>query len=266
MSTRGINLHTIALIVCLLLIGCEEFKEPQIHPTPLTTNLSIKELRTLCGERSLLIDKEYIIGGYVTSCDKAGNFYRTFCIEDFTGGVEIMAGLYDLHNNFPLGHYVTVKLNGCCVAPHRKVLQIGLPAKSYSPYPTDYFYSRVVLDKHLNCYDKTIDLTPSQLSINSLQEDMCGRIVEISGLKLCSANHPDIWQINQEGKWKGYNFFCDSEGREIAIYTSEYASYADNQIPTTMVSICGIVQYDEIQGKEYYIIKMRDENDCKSTL
>ena len=54
------------------------------------------------------------------------------------------------------------------------------------------------------------------------------------------------------------NFF------KIVVYTSEYADYASRQIPTGEIAITGILQYGKVNGKEYYMIKMRDEKDCSS--
>lgn len=252
------------LIVAFYACGCNNYDEPATENTvPQSTNISIGELRRLIGSKSQTIDRELVIGGYVTSSDKAGNFYRTVTVEDYTGGVEIMAGLYDLHNLFPLGHYIIIRLQGCTVAEDYGVLQVGLAPKSYSNHPTEYFSSRQNLDKHITCYDVVRQVAPSPQTIGSLNRDMCGRLVTIRGLKLSSSLHAEGWQLNKEGKWKGYNFFCDAAGDEIAVYTSEYANYAERDIPQQSVVLTGVLQYGKADGKEYYMIKMRDEKDCQ---
>ena len=265
MKFRHIYIIWFALvIISIFSIGCNNYNDPSTeNAIPQSTNISIGELRRLIGSGSQTIEKELIIGGYVTSSDQAGNFYRTLTIEDFTGAVEIMAGLYDLHNLFPAGYYVIVRLQGCTVAQHYGVLQVGLAPKSYSSYPTDYFASRQALDKHMTCYDVVRHIAPSPQTIASLEKDMCGRLVTIRDLSLCSALHAEGWQVNTDGKWKGYNFFCDKSGNQIAVYTSEYANYTDNKIPTAGVALTGILQYGKADGEEYYMIKMRDEKDCQ---
>lgn len=256
--------NTIAILIVIVAMGCRDYDEPNtIKDVPPSTNISIGELRNLVGNKTKHIEQELVIGGYVTSSDEAGNFYRTFTIEDYTGGVEIMAGLYDLHNLYPMGHYVIVKLQGCTVAPHYNVLQAGLAAKSYSNYPTDYFTSRPVIDKHVACYDVVRHVTPATQTIPTLEGSMCGRLVTIDNLTLCTALHADGWQANNVGKWSGYNFFQDDAGNQIAVYTSEYANYAEHEVPTSAVSITGILQYGTTDGEEYYMIKMRNEEDCQ---
>ena len=254
-------IFTWVILTCC--VGCKSYDELKIKQTsPPSSNISIKELRSLADNKVITIEQELIIGGYVTSCDKAGNFYRTFTIEDLTGGVEIMAGLYDLHNIFPLGYYVSVNLKGCTIAHYNGILQIGRKAKSYSSYPTDYFTSRVLLDMHITCYDTFRPVTPAPTSIKRLTAEMCGRLVRIDKLQLCSAIYPDAWQINLEGKWLGYNVFCNKAGNIIVVHTSEYANYADQYISTEQVTITGILQRGKFNGEECYFIKMRDEKDC----
>lgn len=250
----------VALAYC---VGCKKFDTiDNTSSTPPSNNISIEQLRSLVSDKTITIEQELVIGGFVTSCDRAGNFYRTFTFEDSTGGAEIMAGLYDLHNIFPLGYYVSVNLKDCTLSNYNGMLQIGRKAKSYSNYPTDYFYSQVLLNKHAKCYDIYQPVLPKITDIEHLTTDMCGRLVCIDNLKLCSKLHPDAWQVNQEGKWKGYNAFCDTKGNIIAINTSEYASYAENYIPTEQISITGILQRGVFNGEECFLIKMRNEEDC----
>lgn len=256
------NIHTQNLLTglfctlaLLLSIGCKKFQEPAMEPSlPDAPNIAIADLHEMVGSRTVIIDENIVIGGYVTSCDKASNFSRTLTIEDSTGGAEIMVGLYDIHNIFPEGYYLTINLNGCAVAEYFGVMQVGMPAASYSYYPTDYFSSRVVVDKHIKCYDKQRDISPLPKSISQLTPLDCGRLINIGSLTV----------QNQE-TWSGYAIFTDKENNAIAIYTSEYATYAQHSIPTARVSITGILQYGKVDGKEYYIIKMRDEKDCNTT-
>ena len=263
--TRKSHITLLALLaVALFTAGCNHYDNPtEEQTTPISANISIAELRQRAEKRALSIDQELIIGGYVTSSDEAGNFYRTFTLEESTGGGEVMAGMYDLHNLYPLGHYVVVKLSGCTAAIHEGVLQIGRAAKSYSTYPTDYFASRQALDRHIICYDVKREVTPSAQSIPSLEDALCGRLVKISHLRLCSAEYSGAWQVNSEGRWEGYNLFRDAEGRKIAVYTSEYANYAEREIPAGEVALTGILHLGTVDGEEYYMIKMRDESDCQ---
>ena len=250
-------------LLSLLLFGCKSEDEPELSAnTPKPTNISILGLREIVGDKKLSINQDLRIGGYVTTSDRSENFYKTFFIEDGTAGVEIMAGLYDLSKIYPMGYYITVDLNGCAVGKHYEALQVGREAEEYSDYPTDYFSSRILLDQHITRYDIRQEVAPMPLQIGELMADYCGRLVSIGDLTLSSDQHAGDWEVNREGRWRGYNFFSDDVGREVVVYTSEYANFADKEIPLGKLQISGILQRGKVGGKEYYMIKLRDEEDC----
>ena len=134
--------------------------------------------------------------------------------------------------------------------------------REYSTYPTNYFASRVIADKHIRRYNITRNIAPRPLNISQLQKDMCGTLVSLGPLTHSTELSAHLWDGNQEGKWQGYNIFEDSSHNQIAVYTSDYADYASDKIPSAKVSITGILQYGKIEGKEYFMIKMRDDKDC----
>lgn len=247
-------LLSILIVTFGMMSSCKSFDEPEQGETiPEAANISIHDLHTAIDGRTVIIEQDIIIGGYVTSSDEASNFHRTFTIEDASGGVEIMAGLYDLHNIYPKGYYVTISLKGCALGEHFGVMQVGIPTEEYSYYPTDYFASRAMIDRHLKRYNIKRDVAPLPLSIKELDKTHCGRLVNIDALTAI-----------EEGVWSGYTFFSDGMGKKIAIYTSEYATYAQTVLPTGKVAVTGILQYGKVEGEECYIIKMRDEKDCCS--
>ena len=251
------------LIVGLSLIGCRNFDEPPINePSLEATNISILTLRNAVKDKPLHIKENLTIGGYVTTDDSSGNFYKTFCIEDGTAGIEVMAGLYDLHRIYPMGYYITINLSGCTLAKDYETLQVGLPASEQSIYPTEYFSSRIMLDKHITRYDINRQIAPKPVNIKDLRLDMCGTLVSINGLRLSTQEHSGGWGVNENGTWRGYNFFTNKAEETIAVYTSEYADFADSEVPTQEVVINGILQFGKADGKDMFMIKLIDEDDC----
>ncbi len=262
------RLHNTLLQATLLVLatfsGCRSYDSPPDEDgTPQAPNISIADLHDLCGKGPLDICEPLVAGGYVTSSDRAANFNRTFTIEDSTGGMEIMAGLYDLHNIYPLGCYVTVRLEGCTVAESRGVLQAGIAAAEYDSYPTSYFSSRALLDRHVFGYDIRREVAPLPLSADELDIGMCGRLVTVGPLRLVTdGEHAEGWNVNRDGTWSGYNFFADERGTIVAVYTSAYADYAARRVPDRQTALTGILQYGKADGEDCFMIKMRDENDC----
>lgn len=266
-------------IICaaVLLCGCyNSTKLPDGPDSGLKSNMPIAELRDLWRGKTLVINEPFIVGGYVTSSDVAGNFYQTFTISDGESAAEIMAGMRDLHNSYPLGCYVSVSLSGCAVGVERGVLQIGLMPASYSSYAVDYFYSRAVMDKYVVRSGEVVEVSARTLDFADLDESLCGMLVRIEGLRyqpempempeMPDADGPsaDADVPAEPATWSGYRAFADTAGNVVYTYTSDYANFASNEVPAELCDITGILQRGKVSGVsgECFILKMRSEDDC----
>lgn len=247
-----------------MFFGCRKYDAPTPPPAaPAVPDMSIADLHDLCRDRTIVFDRDITIGGYVTSSDAAANFYKTFTIEDASGGAEIMAGITGLHNIYPEGYYITISLKECAAGEHYGVMQIGLAPNSYDYYPTSYFSARAVIDRYVTRCDVRRPVAPLPVTTAELTPGLCGRLVTLGGLQcVTDEQFSSVWEANTEGTWHGYNFFADAAGNTIAVYTSEYSVYASHERPDGTISLTGILQYGKIGSEEYFMIKMRDENDC----
>ena len=267
---RRVEGYILTICAAVLLCGCyNSTRLPGGKGSDLKPNMSLAELRNLWHGKTVAIDEPFVVGGYVTSSDVAGNFYQTFTISDGERAVEIMAGMRDLHNSYPLGCYLCVKLEGCAVGVERGVLQIGLMPASYSNYAVDYFYSRAVIDQHLVRSGEVVDVEALPLDVASLDESMCGLLVRIEDLQLVveevdpSEDEEEIAEP-EPATWSGYRKFVDMAGNLVFTYTSDYANYAAEEVPTTMCAITGILQRGKVSGVpgDSFILKMRSKDDC----
>ena len=267
---RRVEGYILTICAAVLLCGCyNSTRLPGSENSDLKPNMSLAELRNLWRGKTVAIDEPVVVGGYVTSSDVAGNFYQTFTISDGERAAEIMAGMRDLHNSYPLGCYLCVKLKGCAIGVERGVLQIGLMPASYSNYAVDYFYSRAVMDQHLERSGEVADVEALPLDVASLDESMCGLLVRIEGVQLVvEAKEPSEEDGETTGPepatWSGYRAFTDAAGCQVFTYTSDYANYAAEEVPTAMCSITGILQRGKVSGVsgDSFILKMRSKDDC----
>lgn len=243
--------------LCCGLVGCYDHADVPIDVTttpPATTTLV--ELRRLHTGKTVGIESDIVVRGRVTSSDRAGNFYRTLTIEQDGAAAEIMAGTDALHNAYPIGCELTVRLKGLALGASYGTLQIGRLPEPGSGFATDYIGSRAALDSHVIRGDGIVPLRPAVCSIGELTSDMAGRLVRIDGLRYAP-------EEVEEGTWAGYRRFVDCDGNTIRTYTRLYADFADRLIPEVEVLLVGILQYTtDGEGAARYLIKMRDETDC----
>lgn len=249
-----------AAVAAILFCGCyDRFDAPQKEIDMPAPNISISALHAFWRGNALTVDEDIIIRGQVTSSDRAGNFYRTFTIVDPTGGAEILAGITDIFNIYPVGSSVDILLNGCAIDEQNGVLQIGLPAESYDYGNLLYLQSKVNLDKHIISSGAVESLSIPVLRYYDLNESLCGAPVTIERLVFTPTE-------GNSGCWSGYARFEDSNGNAIYTDTSSYADFADEEVPRGEVALTGILQYGTVSreiGKQF-ILKMRSSEDCSN--
>ena len=243
--------------MALLLAGCYDsrFGERSDCTEPGPVTATIAQLREKYAGETFPVTGDIVVSGRVNSSDYDENFYRTFCIEEDGAGIEVMAGIDHLHNDFPMGCRVTLRLKGLALGESHGVLQAGRMPAPGSGFATDYLGSKASLDAAVTRNDGPLQpVVPTLSTLSRLTPEHCGTLVRIEAL--CYTPE-DL----TPGTWAGYKRFTDDEGAEIYTYVRSYARFADNEVPVGRCSLTGILQYDDA-GDGRYILKLRDESDC----
>lgn len=245
-------------LAALLTAGCYDsrFGEPDGGASGEPATETIAALRARYAGTPFTVTGDITVAGVVTTSDRAENFYRTLCIEDDEAGLEVMAGIDHLHNDFPDGCRVTLRLKGLTVAESRGVLQVGRPPAAGSGYSTDYIGSQPALAAALVRSGEDLHSpAPALRRISELTPALCGTLVRIDGLRYTPEDLT-------AAAWAGYKRFTDDDGNAVYTYVRAYARFAGADVPTGTVSLTGILQYDAA-GDGRYILKPRDESDCR---
>ena len=228
------------LCVALLAAGCYDsrFGERGDDSTPEPVTATIRQLREKFAGTTFPVTGDIVVSGRVTTSDYAENFYRTFCIEEDGAGIEVMAGIDHLHNDFPEGCHVTLRVTA-----------------AGSGFTTDYIGSKAALDAAVTRNGEALEpIAPTLLSPGELTPERCGTLVRIGAL---GYTPEDL----TPGTWAGYKRFTDDTGAAVYTYVRSYARFADDEVPVGRCTLTGILQYDAT-GEGRYILKLRDENDC----
>ena len=222
--------------------------------TPEPVTATIRQLREKFAGTTFPVTGDIVVSGRVTTSDYDENFYRTFCIEEDGAGIEVMAGIDHLHNDFPEGCQVTLRLRGLALGESHGVLQAGRMPAAGSGFATDYIGSKAALDAAVTRNGEALEpIAPTLLSPGELTPERCGTLVRIGAL---SYTPEDL----TPGTWAGYKRFTDDTGAAVYTYVRSYARFADDEVPVGRCTLTGILQYDAT-GEGRYILKLRDEND-----
>jgi hypothetical protein len=87
----------------------------------------------------------------------------------------------------------------------------------------------------------------------------------VDGVHLVSTTSVDAQEgdVMEDARWRGYALFKNDAGDSIAVYTRDYARFAEDAIPLVDVSLSGVVEWARYNGgRECYQLKMRYAKDC----
>ena len=138
-------------------------------------------------------------------------------------------------------------------------------AAEYESYEVGYLASREAVDRVVVRGSSVEVQSPRSVAIAELELGDCGRLVRVDGVHLVSTTSVDTQEgdVMEDARWRGYALFKNDMGDSIAVYTRDYARFAEDAIPLVDVSLSGVVEWARYNGgRECYQLKMRYEEDC----
>ena len=248
----------IFLVAIIATTGCYDggYGSPTVEFTE-QANCKIGSLRQMCEEGCATITTDLICVGRVVSTDFGGNFYHSLVVEDATGAVEVRIGLNNIATLYPIGLNVALRLKGHAIMVEDEVVTLGLPPMSHDESPRE-LAPLAIIDKLIVRSDDVTTIEPLQVAIPSLSNTLCGRYVEVAGLL-----HSPTEECTTEATMEGYHRFVDGEGNAIFTFASEYAKFKDDFLPTSAVTVRGIL-YRRVVSRELgdqFVIIPRTKDD-----
>lgn len=187
-----LNITSIFAAAAIALSSCSEW-DPVVnigYDEPLTdivegmkANTTIAAVKALYKGKPVHIEKDLIISGQVTSSDQSGNIYRYFYIQDETGAIEIKIGKGSVYNEYHLGQWIYVKLDGLTLGAYEGMLQIGLDDPT-GEYETTYIDLQRLIDLHI--FKGKMDTPVKPLVIGESELHLASnmdRLVTLKGLQ-----------------------------------------------------------------------------------
>lgn len=152
------------LAAVTLLTACEEFEpvfnqgnydnpeQQKIYTDAdfgkFTSIAEVKKMYEKNGNKPYNITKHCVIKGQVITSDQSGNIYKSFYIQDATGGIEIKIGKNALYNDYKLGQWIYVDCTDLTVGSYEGMLQIGYKDET-GEYETAYLEHSAIIDQHV---------------------------------------------------------------------------------------------------------------------
>lgn len=268
MTTKIFHTSLIALMACTLFTSCmdkdwdapndEETKQEvgnkYIQETHLVTIAELKQMYKAPistdyrdGVSYKQVTDNIQIKGYVTGNDLGGNIYNEIALQDATGAIIIAISEGGLYGYLPVGAEVLVDLKDLYVGNYGMQAEIGVP---YTNSKNLTYVSRM----SRNLWHNHFRLTGGQKMIESelfadggaptqwnLDTDG-GKLGILKNVSFRNADGKTTYANPGSGAGSKSLYFKEYSGNSIQLYTSNYAKFAANKVPTGKVNITGIVK------------------------
>lgn len=246
-NTKVISLLKLYL-ACFSLCACTPgYDLPDEYPEPdMAATCSIRELKALHTYAGKFdeIKKEEIISGIVVADDKTGNFYKTIVIQDTSGGIAIAINGLNLHNDYPVGRRLFVKVKGLLLFDYRGLMQLGAGIDQSDPsglmlagIPAS-LCSRYIIKGTLENSIAPVMVTPELLTKN-MQNRYQNTLVQLNSMQLDVADTASTYAITSALQARNVPL-RNCSGDSLILRNSAYASFAASRMPSGNGNACGI--------------------------
>lgn len=233
--------------------GCvkDEFDDPPVELLPiLTANKTIAEVKALhtLGTPASIITDDIIIEGTVIADDQSGNYYKTFVIQDASGGVDIRVNATNVYNEYPIGRKVWVKCKDLYIGDYNGVFQISGSATGG--------IEQALMKNYIIGGAREQFVTPAPKAISELSTANISTLVELSGVEFSDIDQGQPY-ADAVNRLSVNRTVQDCNGNTIVLRTSGYANFAAVTTPGGKGKIVGVCS---VFGSTYQLF-IRDTSD-----
>lgn len=221
----------------------KEYDEPEINNVDpnLVVNRTILDMRDSATSAPKLITQDIIIQGIITADDESGAFYKEMVIQDNSGGLSILLDVSNFNSSYPIGRRVFVKCKGLYISKDADgIVEIGTISNgAVARIPSTLVQKYIVPGKwglELPYQYQNLDY------LNTHLDQYCQMLVKMPSLEFKSSDMNVAWGGDPNSSSDNNRTLQDCSGNNLIVYTSAYASFANNRTPVRNGSIAGILK------------------------
>lgn len=258
------NPYSIALTILfsIIIIACnKKFDEPPpYHGLDIKANLSIRELRNMHfpGNFEKILD-EYTIEGTIIADDKKDNFYKSIVVQDSTAGITVRLDGFGLHNSYPVGMKLYIKLKELWLGDYGKMLQLGAGVDRSDPnFPELIAIPQPLFNRYLSRGGILNAVVPKTVRLDELNDSLQSCLVIIADVEIppTDTGRPFADVVN---KLSVNHSIRSCKGGSVVLRTSGFASFANLKTPRGNGSITAV--YSVFRTEKQLLI--RDTSDLQ---
>lgn len=237
------------VVIGLSLNSCvkQHFDVPPSNCDTLDTiqpNITISDLKQMLplSIDTLKIEDDLVICGNVISTDRYGNFYKELVIQDSTGGISILLDQTYLYTMYPKGQRIVVRVKGLYLGRSHGVIKLGSTYDDNGVTRFGRIQGQEVIDQHIIKTCQNQEVEPILITIDQINDDLLYRYVKLNPVEFVDDELGTTWANPYADPPQAVNHhLVDTNGNEIIVRTSGYASFAAEPIPEGSGTFVGIL-------------------------
>ena len=252
-------------------------KGANVNPVGVEATMTIKQFKqqyyvpVLGKILPTLIPDSIVLTGIVNADDRSGNFYKTICLQDSTGGLQIKIAGTGLYYDYPVGRRIWIKTKGLYIFDYGGTLILGGYIDLAGTHPT---VGGIALGNAPNSIIKgewglpvpVQKVTISQLNNVGGYVDMQSMLYEVDDVEYGQQNVVSgATYADALNKASANIVLEDCNGFNMVVRSSGYANFATAQPPATHGNILGIYTYFSFASSGNFQLTIRDTTDVMFT-
>ncbi len=215
----------------------EDFDQPPTtgEDPGLTVTTTISELTAMhsLGNGITQIDDDLIIKGVIIADDFTGNWYRSFVIQDETGGITVLIDQTESYFLYPIGREVYIKLKGLALNDYNNLIQLGV----YNPVTNELDNITTAIGNIVGGVLKDKP-TPTIKSIPELSLNDVNTLIQLDEVEFAV---PSGTYADANGQNDLNIDLVDCNGNSVIVRTSGFADFAGQPVASGKGSFTGVL-------------------------
>ena len=261
---RGMAKYLLTCAVLASSYSCVKsgvFEEPGTNcENDMVANATFEDIKRLYIDKTIQIQEDYFIEGYIISSDQENNFFGVLHFQDRPNnprdGFQLEIDLRNAYLFYDIGDKILLNVKGLYLGKSKGVFKLGGVFSSFGNEIVGRLPSASVFEKMKVLCGENKNIVPTETTISDLNESLVNTLITIDNVEF---SEDELGLPFAEKKEESLRKLVDCLDKELLLRTSGFAEFQSNMLPEGSGSITGILILD---GEEYQLVvrKLNDIN------
>lgn len=262
LNSKIVRFYSGIFLLISTLYSCvknRDFKSQETNcSNTLKANASYADVKDLYVDKTIQIQEDLIIEGYVISSDEAGNFFSELYFQDKsnnpTEGFQIEVDARETHLIYPIGRKIILNLKGLYLGKSKGVYKVGGVFASFGNQSVGRLPASV-LEQHISIScGEVVNVIPKVITLNDSLNNYINTLVSINKIEFIGDDLGLSFAITREETLRTLTN-CDDQ--KIGLLNSGFSDFQNSILPFKKGSVTAVLTKEN----DDFFLRIRSLND-----